>query len=821
MAADSQADIPQSSAGQNYSICPCFSKPVEPTPAWPEPDQVGATSGEVTQASSSTSGIEQVNSWRSYLKEHATRLFSTEIYKIGLLPHERRLLLDKQKLGDRASSYLAWRCSVLANGAFFFLVTVSLQAVFLIDPWNTGTEGDQNFILKHVAVRYRGFFDDLVLLSLLHQYILFATSCFSVVLACIAAWNWCSAVRSARLVQGSFALSFLPPFVLLLILPFRHAVDFEGVQHQMCLDILNGTRNAVLWADNVSSSYMWPGKMGGLANELVASYGVEVPRDFCDKDPSAWGAHLSSILESAGFLLDPATDTCRRAEEQIQDLLLTSVKMAASRAVANLTVINASSPAKSTATSASNAVVALGAVAAELVASSPVASSTGAKVSAVSTAGAAATNVTQSGATALVSSKTICGTVCSNCTTSCQPHLTKLAALSSIYSIEALKGLELGGASRCTHCFTMKAGTSCASNCSDVVMALSRQAVSGKTPDRSRVCIKPADLKSFSLMVELGTQTSYWKMLLGSLYALKAFGALLPLTFSLLLGAAKGSSICKSVVPYSRTPDVISTSAAVFTFPFIFVVAVLIQSTFGTIWTLLGLCLLLVGVFTKMNPGLMTAQTEEDFGKSKNNLGMASKITLSLALVAFVVALVTNGTVQSVYALLKDQGIELTDAERQALGQQFVWTCIQMACTFLGKSLVSTIFFADGIIGIMHRFHYGEDNDPLDIRIIRNTLVYDIHTMLRDVEEAEVPHVVHPESPPDDTDEAGLLKAQAFIANLLEKKRAATESGEAMSSADTAFENAKIQWISNGFRDQSDFGQSLTKVFQWISRRKE
>lgn len=396
-------------------------------------------------------------------------------------------------------------------------------------------------------------------------------------------------------------------------------------------------------------------------------------------------------------------------------------------------------------------------------------------------------------------------------------------------------------------------------------MAISRQAVSGKAPDRSRVCIKPEDLESFTLLLELGTKTSYWKMLLGAFYAAMSLAQLLPLTFSLLFGATKGAGISKTVMPSSRVPDVISSAAAVFTFPFIFQLAVLIQNTVGSIWTLIGIFLMLIGIFTKMNPRLMRAYAEpeigddgnptdedmersklkvslkskrsdqyvaeqpdgqllaigdenartkfdvvydadrkvfslkgvakvgpslltgdgeqikfmketllskihlktqcdgqyvvendaaqviishpdvdtvsklevefhesshlEDFKRTKKRLEKATKVTLALALVMFGVSVITNGTLQAMYRLLEKQDIQFSNEDKKDLGQQFVWTVVRMVCTVLGKSLVSTVFFADGIVDIMHRFHWGEDNDDLEVQCDRMRLVQDLHTL--------------------------------------------------------------------------------------------
>merc|ERR1719271_902449 len=97
-----------------------------------------------------------------------------------------------------------------------------------------------------------------------------------------------------------------------------------------------------------------------------------------------------------------------------------------------------------------------------------------------------------------------------------------------------------------------------------------------------------------------------------------------------------------------------------------------------------------------MNPRKMAAASEHAYYSQSQRLDKVSKLTLFAAMVVFIVAVATNGTVRAVYELLKRQGINLTEAQKESLRRQFTWTMVNMGCTVLGKSLVSTVFFADG-----------------------------------------------------------------------------------------------------------------------------
>jgi len=220
-----------------------------------------------------------------------------------------------------------------------------------------------------------------------------------------------------------------------------------------------------------------------------------------------------------------------------------------------------------------------------------------------------------------------------------------------------------------------------------------------------------------------------------------SLGRLLPLTFSLLFGAAKGASISKSAIPYSRVPDVLGTSAAVFTFPFIFQIAILVQNIAGNLWTLFGICFMLCAIFTKMNPQLMGADTFEEFAKDKQHRKLLASATLCLALILFAVAVLSNGTLDAMLRLMEQQGFELSEEDKKALGKQFSWYVVRMGFVLLGQSLVSAVFFADGVMDITHRFHHGEENDEISIKQARLRLTNDLHTLFHQKEENLSEHI--------------------------------------------------------------------------------
>jgi len=710
------------------------------------------------------------DTWCQYICEHASRLGQRKIRTIRLLPCEFRRLIGEQRYGHRAAQYTAWRSSLLAVGAFFFAATVALDILFLADPWQSGSSGSKLFILQYVAERYHKFFDDLLLMNQLYAILLLVFSVFSVIAGLYSSWR-CSTQRiSKRASALSFTCSYMPPFLLLLCIPFRHGVDFEGIQRQMCQDVLNFTESA---SNEIYGrrSGKWPRRSSNLADVLVKTYGIELPNDFCDQDPTDWGAIITKMLEDGGFMEE--NGTCPRAESQVQDLVKVSATASLSAGGVNVS----------------------GSVGESIAANAGTAAAAGAEMAVEASARAAQL---QSSMANHSGTNSTCGSSCWNCTTTCLPYLGQLASLSSVYDLKIIASQWLqdaeweqlatgastvataaitGAASlssqsasqmvsdtavktfhsarhklaaMCSHCFSWEAGLRCAWECDEVREAVARAAMVGDVAKETRMCVKPEDMTSFTLLAELGTQTGYWKMLLGAVFAFLSFGELLPLTFSLLFGAAKGSSIAKSVIPYSRLPDVISSAAAIFTFPFIFVIVVLIQSVIGTPLTLVGVLLMLGGIVASMQPGKLQADHHSVIEKRQ---GLTSNISIAcfvLSLIFFIIALVMSSLARSVFRNLRDQGIELTEEDKKAIGSQFTWFVIRMGFIFLGKSLISTVFFSDGAVTLMDKFHWNDDRDPLAYQCARMRLVEDMHTLAEEESSDEGPSsAVHPESEDD------------------------------------------------------------------------
>jgi len=665
---------------------------------------------------------------------HAKRLITTDLSVITLLPGEYKSLVEKMNLGNRAAQYCAWRSSLLWTGTFFFAFLTAIDVVTVMDPW--GYKSEDSGLMQKVDPSYRQYFSSMRTCQWVQAVGLMLASVAAVVGAAAAAGMW-KKVRISRFgTLGSWLCSYMPPFVLLLVIPFRSSIDFQGVQVQMCNDMLNltaalnaaGAAAAGNQANSLATAatggytnQYWPGKIGDLASTLYETYSVQLPSDFCDGKPTEWGTKIRNLLQQNGYL---ARDdgSCGFSD---------SAKLSLS------TEINASIANNGGSVSYSAVSVTAGVNAAD------------------------------------------CPADCMNCTTVCAPHLMRLGSLAAVHGPEVLSRASIGGvAQRCTHCVA-RSNLYCPIKCVSIGAAMNKQAILGMVPKAARSCLKTEDLAEFELLLQLGTQTSYWKMMLGAVYALLAMSTLLPLAFSLMLGAAKGAGIAKSLVPYSRVPTVVSTAAAVFTFPFVLMIMILVQNVAGTWLTLVGIILILIAFVLSMKPGSLTTAKKEEREKWSNRMSRAGQVTMILAIIIFLIVLATSDLASAGWNLAKDQGLNVTSEDLAALRSQVFWMTVQTVSSILGKSLISTVFFTDAVVTVMHKFHKGEDLDPFSIQCARTKLVDDLDTLYKKDSNAQDPASTGMNDAP--VDFGGLIgQHQAMMSAKVQHASGGGQGGDAL-----------------------------------------
>lgn len=588
---------------------------------------------------------------------HASRLNMLQIHKVLLLPDEKRMM-DRTGLGSRSSQYLAWRRSLLHSGAFFFAGIVVFDVLVLL--YTLSGRGAEAQFLEQLDDRYNQHFEKLLWFVRLNTIGLLASSAVSVVLAVVASLTWQTLARSAPAVRGSFLCSYLPPFLLLLLIPFRSGVNFEGIQRQVCDDIVSGAVNTTGSAQAVAQ---WPAPGDGSFARLLKERGeIRLPSDFCNGDPRRWGTVVTESINASGLLRD-----------------------------------------------------------------------TGGSCPQVDIGGADGE----------------CPEACSNCTGICRPHLLPLTMVASAIgeSLDDVDGALGGLWSQCFHCVQRSQGLQCLQRCPAVSRQLLQQSMQKRgIPDPNNICVDPGKLNDFELLVRLGMQRSYWEALLGSLFAVLSLAQLMPLALSLLMGAAKGSGIAKSVVPYSRLPYIVSACAAVFTFPFALQLAIIVQTTIGDWLTLVGVLLLLAAIVLSMKPDKMQATSHSQLESRQFILSSISKLCIVASLIIFAAAAYRSDLSKTAFEFRVrcDKGLCMTGDRLELARDQVLWNLFRALFTFLGKSMVSTVFFADSVVSLMHLFYDKESNDPINVQCARAVLVQDIHGMFgKKVSQGVQPDIEH------------------------------------------------------------------------------
>lgn len=171
--------------------------------------------------------------------------------------------------------------------------------------------------------------------------------------------------------------------------------------------------------------------------------------------------------------------------------------------------------------------------------------------------------------------------------------------------------------------------------------------------------------------------------------------------------------------------------AAVFTFPFVTMIAILLQNMLGNWLTLIGILFILVAFVAAMKPGSLKAERTAELKKRQAWLSRIKMGCLTVALLLFFIVAFTSDLAQACWELLKDQQLELSNDDLDALRSQVTWMLVSGICSVFGKSLISTAFFTDSVVTLMWYFHKGEDEDPFSVQCAQTKLVEDLTSLYR------------------------------------------------------------------------------------------
>lgn len=293
----------------------------------------------------------------------------------------------------------------------------------------------------------------------------------------------------------------------------------------------------------------------------------------------------------------------------------------------------------------------------------------------------------------------------------------------------------------CLHCVE-RPGLNCTDHCPEITAAMLNHLAKNSLEFKPR-CTDISDLENFHILVQVSTITTTWSVLLGVKYAAESVVKLLPLCFSLMFGSWKAGALGKSMIPYSRIPGFAVGASVLFTFPFIFSLVIVMQSVMGTTISLLAFIFFLLAIlvnfplgFPRLKlPGLVNPLSHKEARGAVKKVGIAFKVFSAVSLILIIIDLATSELMSVAAGVFERAGLELAEEDKERLQRVVITSSINAGMTFLGKSLISTIFFADTCLEVMHFFHHGEEYDSISIQISRRSLIDNIHHLFTVSEE--------------------------------------------------------------------------------------
>lgn len=228
-------------------------------------------------------------------------LMFEHVYELDLWPAEVEAVdrsFPDTPLADRplATRYLCWRRSVLGCA----LVPSALSLLLRLRTV-AGSLNKEEFLQSVspetdliVVEEYWVFFENYFYVHAAVQVLYAASLVLSLALMAVAWRTWASFGTSRRWLRTAYLLSFAVPFMLLMVAPYKQAIDGAGAEKQLCEDMLEQ----------------------GNASLSRARFACSLPdANMCTKPSDRWTPEITRTLTECGVMRDPQTDTCPFAAE--------------------------------------------------------------------------------------------------------------------------------------------------------------------------------------------------------------------------------------------------------------------------------------------------------------------------------------------------------------------------------------------------------------------------------------------------------------------------------------------------------------------------
>ena len=400
------------------------------------------------------------------------------------------------QLDDRriATRYLCWRRSVLGCALLPYALSLALRLKTLagsLDKADFLSSISPETDLVNVE-EYYPFFEPYFYVHVGVQ-ALYATSLvLSLVMMAVAFRTWADFQSSRRWLRASYLLSFAVPYLVLLIAPYKQAIDGDGAELKLCEDMLQR------------------------ANESLSSARFECSMPdatMCKKPADQWTPVVMRTLNDCGVLRDPTTGTCPFAA-QYADRALAQSSLAASELDPTVRLLCEQDAGCFPCIEPADA--------------------------------------TNGGATCSNLGLAVAGprSVRERCARCFQPVADWRAPSPPTVSLTAQEwtALEAAGVGR--------AGDDrlCAQICAPLLVpGLSADYASQLSGGKS-FCVGDGTVEVINAVTALALHFDKVEHAVGVFQALVTLATLFPASFSLMFGSIKGSTLCKTLLPWSRLP---------------------------------------------------------------------------------------------------------------------------------------------------------------------------------------------------------------------------------------------------------------------------
>ena len=234
-------------------------------------------------------------------------LMLENVYELELWPSEVEAVGKNYAdvpLSDRplATRYLCWRRSVLGCALVPYALSLALRIRTMAGSLNKA-EFLQSISPETDLIEvedYYAFFESYFYVHAAVQ-VLYAVSLVgSLLLMMVAFSTWSSFRRSRRWLRSAYLLSFAVPYLLLMIAPYKQAIDGEGAELKLCEDMM----------------------LRGNESLSQAQFECSLPSAKICKQPSdRWAPAVNKVLEECGVMRDPSTGTCPFAAQYAERAL--------------------------------------------------------------------------------------------------------------------------------------------------------------------------------------------------------------------------------------------------------------------------------------------------------------------------------------------------------------------------------------------------------------------------------------------------------------------------------------------------------------------